>query len=104
MILRISEAVAPRDTWLAVAERIGAAGVLAMGLGLFVVAASSSQSGAPPSVDLVTRCDRLAGIVGERLAAAGTPAASAEWRRQRQTAFRACIDDYAAFSRLIAHP
>jgi hypothetical protein len=51
---------------------------------------------------LVIRCERLSGVVGRNVVEHGLAADSADWRRQKQLSFRACIDDYAAFERLIA--
>jgi hypothetical protein len=51
---------------------------------------------------VVLRCDRLSAMVGRNLAERGIAADSADWRRQKQLAFRACLDDPSAFEKLIS--
>ena len=52
--------------------------------------------------NLVTHCERLSNVVGRNLVEQGIAADTADWRRRKQQAFRACIDDHAAFEHLIS--
>jgi hypothetical protein len=54
------------------------------------------------SDSLVMRCEHLSGQVGLKLLDHGVVADSPEFRRQKQHAFGACLDDYDAFTRLVA--
>jgi hypothetical protein len=51
---------------------------------------------------LVTHCERLSNVVGRNLVEQGIAAGTADWRRKKQQAFRACVDDRAAFEHLIS--
>lgn len=52
--------------------------------------------------NLVMHCERLSNVVGRNLVEHGIAANTADWRRGKQQAFRACIDDHAAFDHLIS--
>jgi hypothetical protein len=72
-------------------------------LGLMLIAAGYITENTPAqshSENLVVRCDRISGQVGRSLVEQGIAANSAELRRQKQLAFRTCVDDYDAFKRL----
>jgi hypothetical protein len=78
-------------------------GAWVFALGLTLLAAGFIAEKAPPrstSESLVLRCDQVSGQVGRSLVEQGIAANSAEIRRQKQLAFRACVDDYDAFKRL----
>jgi hypothetical protein len=72
-------------------------------LGLMLMAAgyiTESASVVGNNENLVIRCDRISGQVGRSLVEQGIATDSAALRRQKQLAFRACVDDYDAFQRL----
>jgi len=47
----------------------------------------------------VARCDRMAQIVSSRTTANTRANLSAQWRRERDSAFAACLEDPEAFAR-----
>jgi hypothetical protein len=80
-----------------------AAGALALAALLLTTISIADKAVLKSDEDsLVMRCERMSGVVGRNLVSQGMTSDSASWRRQKQLAFRACIDDYAAFERLIS--
>ncbi len=79
-----------------------------IGTGVFVLALLLLTAGytlvTTPSksigVSLVVRCESISAQVGRTLVEQGIAADSPELRRQKQLAFRTCVDDYDAFKRL----
>jgi hypothetical protein len=45
----------------------------------------------------LARCDRLAGAAVDKLAVNGIAVRSDDWRRERQSSVRACLNDFAKF-------
>jgi hypothetical protein len=76
-----------------------AAVVALTGLVLTISVSAISQSEDSGDDGPVARCDRVVGMVGQRLATDRTAADSAKDRRLREAAFRACLDDLARFQR-----
>src|SRR5450631_3841995 len=69
-------------------------GVVAV-TGLVLTISVSVMSQTQDAVDEgpVARCDRLAGVVVQQMVAEGIAAESTKVRRQREQAFRSCLDD-----------
>jgi len=71
-------------------------GLQAAALGI----AWSKQPAAGTTHSVVARCDRLAQIVSTRNLASSGDAHGVQWRRGRENAFSACLEDPDRFSRL----
>jgi hypothetical protein len=89
---QVSPPMRPRQ----MSTAIFALGLMLMGAGY--IAAKKPAQGI--SENLVARCEALSGQLGRSLVEQGIAANSAELRRQKQLAFRTCLDDYEAFKRL----
>lgn len=81
--------------WVALASALAIAGALA----LATSSSGSRRHAANDAESAVVQCDRLARAFTIEHFANTLDRRSAQWRREREAAFRTCLDDPRAFER-----